>query len=232
MTASRPVIGVTVEIEESGDFSIRPEYVRALEKAGGIPVLLPPTAPEEVPARLAGLDGLLLIGGDDVDPAIYGEAAHPKSKWTRVRDDFELAAIHAALERDLPLLAICRGQQVLNVALGGTLVQDIPDQLPQAGVHKLKGVPRWQTAHEVDVAPGTRLRAIVGRDVLAVNSFHHQAVREVGRGLRVSARSRDGVIEAIELPDRRFVVGVQWHPEAMWNQEPDHQEIFRAFVGA
>jgi putative glutamine amidotransferase len=232
MRTSRPVIGLTVGIEGNGYFSIRPEYVRAVEKAGGTPVLLAPAPAAEVAARLAAVDGLILTGGDDVDPALYGEPAHPTSKWTRERDTFELAAVREALERDMPVLAICRGQQVLNVALGGTLVQDIPDQRPEAGAHKLKGVPRWEVAHEVEVTAGTRLRAIVGADVVGVNSFHHQAVRDVGRGLVVSARSRDGIIEGVELPDRRFVVGIQWHPEAMWNQEPDHQELFRALVGA
>jgi putative glutamine amidotransferase len=226
------VVGVTVGIERNGYYSVRPEYVRAVEKAGGVPLLLAPSPAGEIASRLDAVDGLMLTGGDDVDPSLYGEAPHPTTRCTRERDDFELALVREALDRDLPLLAICRGQQVLNVALGGTLVQDIPDQVPEAGAHKLKGVARWEIAHEVEVAPGTRLRAIVGTDVLAVNSFHHQSVRDVGRGLVVSARSRDGIIEGVELADRRFVVGVQWHPEAMWNQEPDHQELFRAFVEA
>jgi putative glutamine amidotransferase len=232
MTHRRPVIGVTVGIEGNGYFIVRPEYVRAVEKAGGIPLLLAPSPIGEIASRLDAVDRLILTGGDDVDPALYGEAAHPTTKWTRERDDFELALVHEVLDRDMPVLAICRGQQVLNVALGGTLVQDIPDQVPAAGTHKLKGVPRWEIAHEIDVTSGTRLRAIVGRDRLAVNSFHHQAVRDVGRGLVVSARSRDGIIEGLELPGRRFALAIQWHPEAMWNQEPDHQELFRALVQA
>lgn len=228
---NRRIVGLTGEIEANGDFSIRPEYVRAIEKAGGVPVLLPPGPSAEVTARLAGVDALMLTGGNDVDPALYDETVHPTTKWNRERDDFELAVVREALERDLPILAICRGQQLLNVALCGTLVQDIPEQVPNAVTHKRKGFPRWQIAHEVEIVAGTRLREIVGRDVLPVNSSHHQAVKGLGRGLRVSARSPvDGVIEAVELPGRRFVIGVQWHPEAMWNQEPDHQEIFRAFL--
>jgi putative glutamine amidotransferase len=116
------------------------------------------------------------------------------------------------------------------VALGGTLVQDIPDQVPEAGAHRLRDVARWKIAHDVEVAPGTRLRTILGTGTLAVNSFHHQAVRDLGRGLVVAARSGDGIIEGIELPDRRLAVAIQWHPEAMWNQEPDQQELFRALV--
>jgi putative glutamine amidotransferase len=227
---ARPAIGITTGIDDKGFFSLRPEYARAVEKAGGLPILLAPG--EDPAAHLARLDGLLLSGGSDVDPSIYGEAAHPTSKWVRERDDFELALTRAAIERDLPVLAICRGQQVLNVAAGGTLVQDIPSELPTAGGHYPKDVPRWQTAHEVEVLPGTRLREIVGQDALAVNSFHHQAVRDIGRGLRLAARGHDGVIEAVESPSHRFVVGVQWHPEAMWNQAPDHQELFRAFIEA
>lgn len=227
---ARPAIGITTGIDDKGFFSLRPEYARAVEKAGGLPVLLPPG--DDALSHLDRVSGLMLSGGSDIDPAIYGEAPHPTSRWVRERDDFELALAQAALERDLPLLAICRGQQVLNVAAGGTLVQDIPSQLPVPGPHYPKDVPRWQVAHEVEILPGTRLREIVGRDVLEVNSFHHQAVRELGRGLRLAARGRDGVVEAVESAAHRFVIGVQWHPEAMWNREPDHQELFRGFVDA
>jgi putative glutamine amidotransferase len=230
---SAPTIGISTEVEANGFLSLRPEYVRAVEKAGGVPFLLPVTDAKRVSTLLDHVDGLMLSGGSDIDPAIFGETPHPTTKWVRERDDFEIALVHAALERDLPLFAICRGHQVLNVALGGRLVQDIPSQLPAAGPHRPKDVPRTHVAHHVDVLPGTRLREILGRDALAVNSFHHQAVSDLGRDLRIAARgSEDGVVEAIELPDRRFAVGVQWHPEAMWNQTPDHQELFRAFVQA
>jgi putative glutamine amidotransferase len=227
-----PRIGLTTEVDANGFFVIRPEYARAVEKAGGLPLLLPLSEPSRVGALLDELDGLMLTGGSDMDPALYREAVHPTTKGVRARDDFELALTHEALRRDLPLLAICRGQQVLNVALGGTLVQDIPSQVPGAGAHRLHDVPRWQGAHEVSVLPGTRLREILGRDQVAVNSFHHQSVKDLGRDLLLAARAADGVVEGIELPGRRFAVGVQWHPEAMWNQTPDHQELFRAFVEA
>lgn len=225
-----PTIGITMTIDDKGFFSLRPEYARAVEKAGGVPLLLAPGSPAK--AVLDRLDGLLLSGGSDIDPTLYGQAPHPTSQWKRERDDFELALTHGALERDVPVLAICRGQQVLNVAAGGTLVQDIPSQQPHAGPHYPKGVDRWHIAHEVDVLPGTRLREILGQDVLAVNSFHHQAVDALAPGLRLAARGRDGIVEAIESPNHRFVIGVQWHPEAMWNREPDHQELFRGFIAA
>jgi putative glutamine amidotransferase len=228
----KPTIGITTSIDEKGRFTLRPEYARAIEKAGGLPLLLPPSDPMDVASFLDRVDGLLLSGGSDIDPAIFGETPHDTSEWVRERDDFELALTSEALRWDMPVLAICRGQQVLNVAQGGTLVQDIPSQLPDAGPHYPKDVPRWQTAHEVEVLPGTQLQGILGCAALAVNSFHHQAVRELGRDLRLSARGRDGVVEGIESTRHRFAIGVQWHPEAMWNREPDHQELFRAFVEA
>ncbi len=227
-----PRIGLTTDIDAQGFLSLRPEYAPAVEKAGGLPVVLPTTDARRASTVLRAVDALMLTGGSDIDPALYGQPPHPTSKWVRERDDFEIALLHEAFARDLPVLCICRGQQVLNVALGGTLLQDVSSQLPGALPHRLKDVPRWQPAHEVEVLRGTRLREILGQDVRAVNSFHHQAVQDLGRGLLAAARARDGVVEALELPDRRFVLGVQWHPEAMWNREPDHQEVFRALVSA
>jgi putative glutamine amidotransferase len=227
---ARPTIGITTTIDEQGYFRVRPEYPRAVEKAGGVPLLFAPGRPDEVGTLLDRVDGLLLSGGSDIDPAIYGETPHPTTQWVRERDDFELGLTREALARDMAILAICRGHQVLNVALGGTLVQDIPSQRPGAAAHAPKDIARWDVAHEVEILPDTRLRAIVGRDVLGVNSTHHQAVGALGNGLRLTARSRDGIVEGIESAPHRFAIGVQWHPEAMWNREPDHQELFRALI--
>jgi len=232
VTARRPRIGVTADSDPSGFVWLRPEYVRALEKAGGQPLVFPTTEAARAPELLDGVDALMLTGGDDIDPALYGQERHPTTRSARERDEFEIALVREAIARDLPTLFICRGQQVLNVALGGTLVQDVPSLVPGALNHRLKDVPRWQTAHDVEVLRGTRLREILGHDVLTVNSFHHQAVQDLGRDLRLSARAGDGVVEGVELPGRRFMIGVQWHPEAMWNQTPDHQELFRALVDA
>jgi putative glutamine amidotransferase len=229
---NRPTIGITTSIDERGFFYLRPEYPRAVEKAGGLPLLLPPSAPDAVGAVLDRVDGLLLSGGSDIDPALFGERPHPTSDWVRERDDFELALVRQALERDQAVLAICRGHQVLNVALGGTLVQDIPSLRPGSEPHAPKDVERWQVAHEIEILPGTHLREILGHDTLGVNSTHHQAVGALGRGLRLAAHTRDGIVESIESPEHRFVVGVQWHPEAMWNHDPDHQELFRALIAA
>jgi putative glutamine amidotransferase len=150
----------------------------------------------------------------------------------RRRDDFELALTREALRRDAPILAICRGQQVLNVATGGTLVQDIPSTIEGAMLHGGTG-PRSRRAHRAEVAEGSRLRTILGRDELSVNSIHHQSVDRPGEGVVVSARCpEDGVVEGVEMPARRFVVGVQWHPESFWNQPDSFQALFDAHVGA
>lgn len=231
---SRPLIGITIGYSKHPEFfTLRDDYVRAVEKAGGLAVVLAPGRPEDAADLLSKLDGLLLTGGADVDPVLYGEEAH--ETVTRVipeRDAFEIALCREALGRDQPLLAICRGHQVLNVAMGGTLIQDIPSQVSGAFDHD-PDRERWETAHEVRILPRTRLREILGAETIAVNSFHHQAVRDLGEGLVVSAASTvDGVIEGIEAPDRRLAVGVQWHPEAFWDRPPDFQPLFEALVKA
>ena len=231
---TRPVIGITAGFSDDGErFSLRDDYVHAVEMAGGLPLVLAPGSLALVPEMLARLQGLLLSGGADVDPGLYGEAPHPTVKNVRAeRDAFELALARRALDTELPLLAICRGQQVLNVATGGTLVQDIPSQVKGAADHDPAG-ERWDAAHEVRILPGTRLRAILGRDQVAVNSFHHQSVKTPGRGVCVSAYSApDDVIEGIELPTHRFAVGVQWHPEAFWDRPNTFQPLFEALVEA
>ena len=232
---SRPVIGVTAGFSSHSHevFSLRDDYVRAVEKAGGLPLVLAPGPLEHVDELLGRLDGLLLSGGADLDPGHYGEEPHESvADVNPHRDHFELALSREAVRRDLPLLAICRGHQVLNVAMGGTLVQDIPSQVEGALDHDPKG-ERWAPAHDVRILPGTRLREILGRDRVAVNSFHHQSIKTPGKGLVVSACAvGDDVIEGVELPALRFVVGVQWHPEAFWDQPHDFQPLFAALVAA
>lgn len=226
-----PAVGVTLggDAQKPGSFTLRQDYVRSVERVGGLPLLMAVGPPERAPALLGRVQALLLTGGSDLDPAFYDQAPHPKlGPVVRERDTFELALCREALERDLPILAICRGIQVLNVATGGTLVQDIPSQIKGAVDHDSKA-ERWQMAHPVKVLAGTRLREILRKDVVAVNSFHHQAVRAPGSRLVVSAVCEaDGVIEGLEATDRRFVVGVQWHPEGFWN----HGEVFRPLFAA
>jgi putative glutamine amidotransferase len=229
----RPVVGVTLgDGDRPGYHSMREDYVRSVERSEAVPVVLPALGPEDAAALLDRLDGLVLSGGIDVDPALYGEPPHPKlGRVDRHRDEFELALTREALARDMPLLAICRGQQVLNVATGGSLVQDIPSELKGAVTHDAPG-RRTRRSHTVEVTPGSRLGEILGEGTLSVNSFHHQAVDRLGKGLVVSARSsKDGVIEGVERPDAAFVVGVQWHPESFW-KDRSFQRLFDAHVQA
>jgi putative glutamine amidotransferase len=230
----RPAIGITIGYARQEDelFALRDDYVRAVEDSGGLPLVFAPGVPEDAGPLLDHVSGLVLSGGADVDPRLYGEEPHPRlGRVIPERDAFELALCREALERRLPILAICRGQQVLNVATGGTLFQDIPSQVSGAHDHDPE-TERWATSHTVTIVPGTRLRAILGADTVAVNSFHHQAVRTPGAGVVISAHSEDGIVEGIEIPDQPFAVGVQWHPEAFWDRGASFQQLFEALAGA
>ena len=234
----RVPVGLTIGNSRDAEiFSLRDDYVRAVETAGGLPFVLAPGRPEDAPALAAEyldrVQALVLSGGADIDPALYGEARHPTVKRVYPeRDAFELALCREALRRDMPILAICRGHQLLNVATGGTLVQDIASQVKAAAVHD-PDQERWERCHDVALLPGTRLREILGQERVAVNSFHHQAVKVMGQGLVLSARGcDDGVIEGMEMPDRKFVIGVQWHPESFWDRPPGFQPLFQALVNA
>jgi len=230
---ARRAVGLTIgDSQDPEMFRLRDDYVRAIEKAGGLPLVLVPGRPEDAADFLDRVDALVLSGGADVDPAHYGEERHPTVTGVHAgRDAFELALAREAMTRDFPTLAICRGHQLLNVASGGTLVQDIPSLWEAAADHD-PDTERWECCHEVDVLPGTKLRAILGSDRVSVNSFHHQAVRRLGDGFVLSARSEDGVIEGMEMPDRRFMIGVQWHPESFWDRPRGFQPLFEALLNA
>lgn len=196
-------------------------YVESVVQAGGVPLLVPPGG-SGFAEVLDALDGLVFSGGSDLDPELYGAEAHPETLGViRERDDFELALMRAALDRDLPVLAICRGSQVLNVALGGDIEQHVPDRV---GSERHKEVPGVFADHDVEVAAGTLLQSIVGKRV-PVKSHHHQSYESVGEGLHVVARADDGTPEALEDPTRRFAVGVLWHPE-----EGEDKALFEALV--
>lgn len=192
----------------------RPDYLAALEHAGAQVRVLDANV-DMLPGALDGCDGVLLTGGVDVDPMEYGEQPHPTVETDASRDVYELALARLAVERDLPLLAICRGVQVLNVSAGGSLIQDLPSQHPSATPHAINE-PRNAIAHDVAITPGTCLSLLLGAPAMAVNSRHHQAVKDTAPGFVVSATSPDGVVEAIERPASAFCVGVQWHPENFW----------------
>jgi putative glutamine amidotransferase len=225
MTDSRPIIGLT-------RCSRLDDYIAAIRNAGGDPRVLEQTASDPAEA-LAGVHGLLLTGGVDVDPALYGEAPHPTTEVDAERDGFEIPLTRSAIARDLPVLAICRGMQVLNVALAGTLVQDIPDQVGQTLPHAVDQ-PKDRIAHDVRVEPGSRLAAslrLSGAATVPVNSRHHQAVAHVAAGFQIVATAEDGVVEAIEKPGAPFCVGVQWHPENFW-RTGEFRGLFEDFVAA
>ncbi|MGH7357058.1 MAG: gamma-glutamyl-gamma-aminobutyrate hydrolase family protein [Candidatus Rokuibacteriota bacterium] len=234
---TRPLIGVGLALSV-GEYPERAyvnmAYLRAIEQAGGVPV---PLAPGLEPATLEAvwqrIDGLVLTGGWDMDPARYGQARHPKTEnVSETRDAVEVCLVSRALGERVPLFAICRGLQVLNVALGGSLVQDIADDVDTNLVHSQKEL-RDVATHEVRVAADSRLHAIVGAHELRVNSMHHQAIGRVGRDLRAVAWAPDGVIEGVEMGgDDRFVVAVQWHPEELVEHDPAARALFTALVDA
>ena len=214
---SRPVIGITTYLTparfgawEEEAALIPAAYVNAIEAAGGRPLLVPPST-EAIEETLDRLDGLLFSGGSDLDPEVYGQEAHPETNGiVPERDRAEIALLRAALERDMPVLAVCRGSQVLNVALGGDLVQHLPEIV---GDEKHKHTAGEFADHDVDLVTGTRVQEILG-DHAPVKSHHHQGYGNIGDGLREAARAEDGTIEALEDPSRRFAMGVLWHPEA------------------
>jgi putative glutamine amidotransferase len=235
----RPTIGITCDLDLGTGREARApgrkchvlydDYVRAILESGGLPVLLPTGCRDESRVAYAELlHGLVIPGSPaDVDPACYGEEPHARlGPVNALRTDFEIQMARLALKRDLPVFGICGGAQVLNVALGGALYQDIPSQVAKA--YKHVGAP--DRAHTVDIVPGTRLAAILDVQQMRVNSMHHQAVKVPGQGMVVSASSRDGVIEAVEISSLPFVMGVQWHPERLFVDDEASQRLFSAFV--
>ena len=236
MTA--PLIGITtsVTVDKVPERAyVNSTYIRAVQAAGGIPLLLTPHFTPEVQAALwQRLDGLILTGGGDIEPARFGEPGHPSvDDVSPARDELELGLTRRAVTDDVPLFAICRGVQVLNVALGGSLVQDLPSEWPNALVHSQKA-PRHEPTHPVKVmGEGTRLGRVLGSLEVEVNSMHHQAIKRLGEGLREVAWAPDGVIEGVEMAgDDRFVLGVQWHPEELVGHDQAARNLFAAIVEA
>ncbi len=213
------------------------DYRQSVLHVGGTPTILDPSMP--IAQALGGISGLLLTGGDDVAPARYGEAPHPATIEAEAgRDEFEIALIHAARERGMPIFAICRGIQVLNVACGGTLVQDVPSDISGALTHSLPCPPNqpFSLAHEVWIEKDSLLSRLMRErladaDTCEVNSRHHQAVKVVARGFTVSATAPDGIVEAIEDPRLRFCLGVQWHPENFF-RTGEFRPLFEGFLDA
>ena len=239
----KPLIGVTPDFN-AGDrkewggpeatFFLRARYIRAIEDLGGVPLILPLAEDRADRKRLlGGLDGLLLTGGGpDLAPALYGERKRYKFLvMSRRRAEFELDVARLAAASKLPLLGICGGMQTINVALGGSLIQDIASQLESPLAHRQKA-PATRLSHAVQVTPTSLLRRIMGRVRLLVNSSHHQSVKRVAPPLVMSALAPDGVIEAIESRTHPFLIGVQWHPEFLYERYRLHRKLFDAFLKA
>ncbi|MCI8441581.1 MAG: gamma-glutamyl-gamma-aminobutyrate hydrolase family protein [Provencibacterium sp.] len=227
----KPLIGITACLEEEKSYKTGSSYVKAVLRAGGVPVLLPCAAGPEACKQLVNtVDGILIPGGVDSAPQLFGEEPLPQvSCMDGDLDRFELELIHRATDMGKPILAICRGCQIINIAFGGTLYQDIPSQLPEAQGHYQQTASRSEPYHMVSILPKTALAAALGEGELVTNSFHHQAVKRLAEGFRVCARTRDGIIEGIENSDGS-ILGVQWHPECMEERFPRFQRLFCAFI--
>lgn len=242
----RPRIGITTSTLDRGpegpiqrSAATHLDYASCIYNAGGLPLLLPSLSEDNAPDEvLAHLDGVLFSGGGDIDSSYWHEACHPASSTAdSLRDKFEIHLLRAALKLDLPIFGICRGVQVMAVATGGDLWQDIPSQYPDNSLPHHQKRPRHEASHTVTITPDTRLANILWPEdtdnyQLPVNSFHHQATRNCGRLFFAVATSPDGIIEALAIPDATFALGVQWHPEAMAETESHHARLFSAFVSA
>ena len=240
--SDRPLIGVsTSELREQvaqrpqgepprREMALGIKYLRAIEAAGGLPVVMPPLEAQAIDPLVERLSGICLSGGPDLSAESYGAKPHPLLGPTEPElDFFELAVALRADEREMPLLAVCRGCQTLNVARGGNLYQDLPDEIGRAVQHRQTEYDG--ASHGVEITPGSHLSRALGVTHAQVNSFHHQAVKDLGDGLRAIAFAEDGVIEGIEDPDREFMLGVQWHAEGIASQ-PEQARLFREFVDA
>ena len=237
-TLNAPLIGITLDLEDASAegyskfpwYALRENYASVVVKVGGIPVILP-HEPSLIGGYLDIIDGLIVTGGNfDVDPSMYGDYTnHESVKLKPKRTQFEMSITKKALERDMPILGICGGQQLLNVALGGTLIQHIPDEIDDALLHEQPN-PRNEPSHIVSIEEGSLLSNIVGTKSMNVNSAHHQAVRTISDLTMINARTADGVIEGIEAINRKFCLGVQWHPE--FEIDSGDIRIFIEFINA
>lgn len=243
MPEQHPIIGITTYEKRVGFdpdidmVGIATDYKNAVLRAGGIPILLPlGLPPAAIRTMMHKIDGLVLPGGGDIEPTRYnGHERHPRLRGIDpLRDEMEIIAVREAIELDIPILAICRGHQLLNVALGGALWQDVASQMPESIDHDFyrEGVARNYRPHSVAIRPNSRLATLLKTTHTPVNSIHHQGVKTAGNGLIVTATAPDGLIEATELPDKRFVVSVQWHPEGLIDIDPQMLGLFDGLIKA
>ena len=229
----RPIIGITPEIAEDGKVSLNYAYTHAIEVAGGIPLVLPCTEDEALLDQLTALcHGFVFSGGEDIDPARYGEEKRPQcGQIAHRRDAFDFTMFRKAFAAGKPILGICRGCQLINVALGGTLWQDLPSQQP-SDIRHVQQEGQFEHSHSVNVLPGTPLAAATGKERFTINSFHHQAAKALGKGLQVMATADDGIVEAMYLPEHPFLWALQWHPERLCDIDADARALFSRFITA
>lgn len=236
-----PVIGIVPQIDMEGRFHhvrLFPNYMKVLDACGAAGIMLPFTHDRRKISRLLEIcDGFLLTGGQDINPELYGDVTSGTSEYAPVRDTYEPVLFPMILETGKPVLAVCRGMQMLNVLAGGTLTQDLPDE--NSGDSKMKDFilhPDWkhplEGVHRVHVRPGTQFRQITGTDSIMTNSLHHQGIKKIGNGLTVSGVSDDGLVEALEIDALEYGIGVQWHPEELFEDDETSQRLFRSFVEA
>lgn len=232
----KPVIGITSFTEPTPQkrrVNVSFHYIESIEMAGGIPIVIPECRHlDTVHAYLERIDALIISGGVDVSPYLYGENPIKEVTFFSVeRDRFEIALVKGAIERNIPIFGICRGVQIINVALGGTLYQDISAQTGSVYGHMPEGMPVNQLYHKVELQDNSLIRSLFKDKSFLINSFHHQAIKELGEGLKATAFSDDGIIEAIELEDNRSVYGVQWHPEDLTRSYPEFRALFDHLIG-
>ncbi len=227
----KPFIAIAPNFRKEGIISVDCAYVKAIENAGGIPFVLPITKEENTIKNLLDkCDGLLLTGGGDIAPAYYGEEPHPKTgEPSCVRDEFDFFCFHYAYHTKKPVLAICRGLQIVNVALGGTLYQDLPLQFGGTVLHNQKE-GKFESSHFVNVRKNTPLYAVIGKQKMVANSFHHQAIKKLANGLEIMACAEDNLIEAVYAKGKGYLRGYQWHPERLSTFDEDNRGLFLEFV--
>ena len=231
----KPMIGITPLYDDRlMSYWMIPGYMKGVQACGGIPVILPLTNKEEdMEEIMSRLDGFLITGGPDIDPRLYGEEVVIESGiLTPNRDHTEMSVLKKAIAMNKPVLGICRGMQIMNVAMGGTLYQDLASQHPEDCDHTMPK-PAIKPYHDVDIMKDTPLYQWIGQEVLGVNTLHHQAVKDLAEGLKVQAISKGGdLVESFWAPEMKFYCGVQWHPEFLFQKYPEHKAIFQAFVDA
>ena len=227
----KPIIGLTASVQDDGSISLLEAYSRAITECGGIPILIPYVKNTDVyDDIIKKCDGVFITGGADIDPHRYGESKkNTCGQLQQLRDEMELYILGEVLRRNKPILAVCRGVQLLNVYLGGTLYQDIPTEYPSKINHTQKE-GRFEPSHSVGVVKDSPLCKLVLKDVMTSNSFHHQAIKDLAVGLEAMAYAEDGIIEAVYLPSRYYVRGYQWHPERLFDTDTDNKKIFSDFI--